>query len=124
MGAETHRGLDPDGVHNIRDNVEDESEYDPQRNCENSPVRGFLDRALHDAFGETESNTEHGDQQRKQPRVSPARSLAVDEGRFTDRPGEKGPGEPGNGKIEPCLKNIELIASGLKVSLGKLFEEL
>jgi transcriptional regulator with XRE-family HTH domain len=29
-----------------------------------------------------------------------------------------------NGKMEPCLRNIELLAIGLGVSLGKLFKDL
>ncbi|HWZ42543.1 MAG TPA: helix-turn-helix transcriptional regulator [Candidatus Saccharimonadales bacterium] len=29
-----------------------------------------------------------------------------------------------NGKMEPCLRNIELLAIGLKVTLGKVFKDL
>ena len=29
-----------------------------------------------------------------------------------------------NGRMEPCLRNIELLAIGLGVSLGKLFKDL
>lgn len=29
-----------------------------------------------------------------------------------------------NGRMEPCLRNIELLAIGLEVSLGKLFKDL
>jgi transcriptional regulator with XRE-family HTH domain len=29
-----------------------------------------------------------------------------------------------NGKMEPCLRNIELLAIGLKVPLGKIFRDL
>ena len=29
-----------------------------------------------------------------------------------------------NGKMEPCLRNIELLAIGLGVPLGKLFKDL
>ena len=29
-----------------------------------------------------------------------------------------------NGKMEPCLRNIELLAIGLKVPLGKVFKDL
>ncbi len=29
-----------------------------------------------------------------------------------------------NGKMEPCLRNIELLAIGLKVPLGKIFKDL
>jgi transcriptional regulator with XRE-family HTH domain len=29
-----------------------------------------------------------------------------------------------NGKMEPCLKNVELLAMGLGISLSKLFEGL
>ena len=29
-----------------------------------------------------------------------------------------------NGRMEPCLKNIELLAMGLKVSLSELFKDL
>jgi hypothetical protein len=29
-----------------------------------------------------------------------------------------------NGRVEPCLRNIELLATGLGVSLAKLFNDL
>lgn len=29
-----------------------------------------------------------------------------------------------NGRMEPCLRNIELLAIGLEVPLGKLFKDL
>jgi transcriptional regulator with XRE-family HTH domain len=29
-----------------------------------------------------------------------------------------------NGRMEPCLRNIELLAIGLGISLGKLFKDL